>query len=248
MWIRFYCGKCGKKYKVSEDMAGKVGQCAQCGARLPAPRKPTDQPMFRLFCDTCHKKVQMSVSQAGTKGRCPHCGAIIAVPRAGKAPPQLATDDGVHAPDSAPGSGETTTVRLQPAGKPSSPSQENAGGLAEEIEQLIQQLEQEGGKEPQFQQRRPKRTVDAPVRTERTETPAIALEEALASLEGEQPDALESCPAPAVPETPGQEPGRKSREILSLILLAALVIVVVSLLVLLVIVSSSSPPTAPPSG
>lgn len=43
--IHFDCPACGARLKVSDDKAGKVGPCPQCGRKLTVPVKPVEQVM-----------------------------------------------------------------------------------------------------------------------------------------------------------------------------------------------------------
>ena len=44
MPISFECDACGKSFTVPDHLAGKKGQCKQCGARFQIPTRPATAP------------------------------------------------------------------------------------------------------------------------------------------------------------------------------------------------------------
>lgn len=87
------CPKCGAKFRLAAEMAGKKGRCAKCGEvfrvpELKAPSKPLPpQPKPKpapkpipVYCRVCQTLMYGQPNQVGQSLKCPDCGAATVVP------------------------------------------------------------------------------------------------------------------------------------------------------------------------
>ncbi|MEW6359687.1 MAG: FYDLN acid domain-containing protein [Planctomycetota bacterium] len=88
--IIIYCGECGAKIVTDIKHAGRAAVCADCEAKVPIPRHPSEKPQLRRLCPGCGKRVAADLSKAGHAMKCPGCKEEFALPKIkmGGAPPQ----------------------------------------------------------------------------------------------------------------------------------------------------------------
>lgn len=101
------CPKCGARFRLAAEMAGKKGRCAKCGDvfRVPAAAAPVPSPAkplptkgapapkpIAVYCRVCQTLMYGRADQIGHQLKCPDCGALNVVPK----PPHEATAR--HAP------------------------------------------------------------------------------------------------------------------------------------------------------
>lgn len=90
--------RCAKVITVSEQLAGKSGNCRACGTRVtvpkPAPPPPPDEEevlLVEVRCPNrkCGRVIRVRAAFAGRTGKCPACATAVTVPELeGAAAPQ----------------------------------------------------------------------------------------------------------------------------------------------------------------
>ena len=88
MGIQVHCPnpKCKKVMTVSEQFAGKTGNCKACGTRVtvPAPEPPEEEEVLLLEvrCPNrkCGRVIRVRAAFAGRTGKCPACAGMVKVP------------------------------------------------------------------------------------------------------------------------------------------------------------------------
>ena len=90
------CPACGAHYDVPLSMAGKLGNCASCGAKIAVPEisaadtnptagfddepVPTEPQYIGVECRVCQTRMYGRPDQVGKEVKCPDCGARTIVP------------------------------------------------------------------------------------------------------------------------------------------------------------------------
>jgi len=84
--IRFTCKKCGQKFKVSDQQAGKKGKCPKCKQSLVIPpveeKSSQESSIIKFRCPSCGQKIGVSGNYAGKRVRCAKCKNPLRVPQA----------------------------------------------------------------------------------------------------------------------------------------------------------------------
>lgn len=86
--IKFSCPKCGKRFKVPDEHAGKKGKCPECKDSILIPgikskeqdTSPSKQ-IIKFRCQTCGGQVEAPEALKGKNILCPNCDSNIEVPQ-----------------------------------------------------------------------------------------------------------------------------------------------------------------------
>ncbi|MCP3967247.1 MAG: hypothetical protein GY750_03575 [Lentisphaerae bacterium] len=104
--IRFWCKKCGQKYRLGREFAGKNANCNKCGSTLPVPYESEDGPLqkfsqqspprrskssdkIKFSCKVCSQKYRLGKEFAGKNANCNKCGSTLPVPYESEVDPAI---------------------------------------------------------------------------------------------------------------------------------------------------------------
>ncbi|HZZ78170.1 MAG TPA: protein kinase [Gemmataceae bacterium] len=81
--IAFSCSRCGKRFKLKPEFAGRKTTCSGCKEPLVVPDETAPAlPKIAFSCDRCGMKFSVPGECAGRKTTCPGCKAVLVVPTA----------------------------------------------------------------------------------------------------------------------------------------------------------------------
>ncbi|QSH41276.1 hypothetical protein P0136_08875 [Lentisphaerota bacterium ZTH] len=104
--ILFWCKKCGQKYRLGREFAGKKAKCNKCGGSLPVPHlseaEPPDKSLpaqpeainsqpekITFWCKVCGQKYRLGREFAGKEACCNKCGSSLPVPHESEIDPAI---------------------------------------------------------------------------------------------------------------------------------------------------------------